>query len=137
MLYCKNCGGQIPDDAKFCTFCGTNQSESTSGTTNVNTTTAETVDLDFSTPETAAPSGKLNVGYLIWSIINLLCCCTPLGIAGLIFVIMAKDAVSLEEENKKIKTSKICNLIGTIVGVVTVVLYVVLIVILALAGADV
>jgi len=28
-MYCKNCGKQIPDDAKFCQNCGANQTEKT------------------------------------------------------------------------------------------------------------
>ena len=135
MRFCKNCGNQLADDAKFCTFCGTAQAtEEAQAATTAATTQAETVNIDFATTEdTNAPSGKLNIGMLIWSIVNLLCCCTPLGIAGLIFSIIAKDASTAEEEAKKVKGAKICNLIGSIGGAVVTVLYVVFIVIMAMA----
>ena len=70
-------------------------------------------------------SGALNVGMLIWSIINLCCLCTPLGIAGLILTIIAKDAFTKAEEDKKLKGAKICNLIGSIGFVIVGILYVV------------
>jgi hypothetical protein len=42
----------------------------------------------------------------------------PLGVASLILTILAKDAPTVEEEAKKLKTAKTLNLVGTIVGVV-------------------
>ena len=76
---------------------------------------------------------RTNTGLLVWSIINLVLCCMPLGIAGLVMTLNAKNCMSMEEEQQKLKTAKTLNLIGTIGGAVVVVLYIVLIVTGALA----
>ena len=112
MAYCSNCGSKLEENAKFCLACGT-PTEQTENSTTINTAPVEEV-----TPAPAKASGVLNMGMLIWAIINLISCCTPLGIAGLVLTILAKDAPSAEEEAKKIKTAKTCNLIGTIGGAV-------------------
>lgn len=55
---------------------------------------------------------------LVWSIINLICCCLPLGIVGLVFTLTAKNETTPEGYEKKLKNAFICNLIGTIAGIV-------------------
>jgi len=115
MAYCTNCGNNIEDGVKFCPNCGARQSSNDNGP-----------EINFGDVQVNKSSGQLNVGQLVWSIINLLTCCTPLGIAGLILTLLAKDAHSAEEETSKLKTAKICNLIGTIGAAVFVVLYIVL-----------
>ncbi|MBR5187636.1 MAG: zinc-ribbon domain-containing protein [Clostridia bacterium] len=112
MAYCSNCGSKLEENAKFCLACGT-PTEQTE-----NSTTINTAPVEEATPAPAKASGVLNMGMLIWAIINLISCCTPLGIAGLVLTILAKDAPSAEEEAKKLKTAKTCNLIGTIGGAV-------------------
>ena len=112
MAYCSNCGTKLEENAKFCLACGT-PTEQTE-----NSTTINTAPVEEATPAPAKASGVLNMGMLIWAIINLISCCTPLGIAGLVLTILAKDAPSAEEEAKKLKTAKTCNLIGTIGGAV-------------------
>ena len=106
MAYCSNCGAKLEENAKFCLACGTPVEQT-------ETTDAPVAD---ATPAPAKASGNLNVAQLVWSIINLILCCMPLGIAGLILTIFAKDAPSAEEEAKKLKTAKTCNLIGSIGG---------------------
>ena len=73
------------------------------------------------------PSGKLNVAQFVWSIINILMCCMPLGVASLIMTIVAQGAATLDEENKKLKTAKTLNLISTIGGGIIVIAYFVII----------
>ena len=46
-------------------------------------------------------SGQTNTGLLVWSIINLVLCCMPLGIAGLVMTLNAKNCMSMEEEQQK------------------------------------
>ena len=120
MAYCKNCGVALDENAKFCSTCGASQEEET--------VVAEITSEEIVTPEPKKASGKLNIAQLVWSIINLVACCGPLGIAGLILTIIAKDAPSAEDEAKKIKVAKTCNLIGTIGGVIISVLYMVIVV---------
>ena len=129
MAYCSNCGTKIDENAKFCLACGT-PTEQTENT--------ETVAPSFedTTPAPAKASGVLNTAQLVWSIINLVVCCMPLGIAGLIMTIFAKDAPTAEEEAKKLKTAKTCNLIGTIGSAVFYILYIAFMAVLAFAGAS-
>ena len=135
MAFCTNCGKQLDENAKFCLACGTPTAQTENSTT---TNTAPVEDATIAPVEEAVPapakaSGVLNMGMLVWAIINLISCCTPLGIAGLILTILAKDAPSAEEEAKKIKTAKTCNLIGTIGGFVYIVFCVIIGVIMGLA----
>ena len=125
MAYCSNCGTKLEENAKFCLACGT-PTEQTENNSNADS-------FENTTPAPAKASGNLNVAQLVWSIINLIACCMPLGIVGLVMTIFAKDAPSAEEEAKKLKTAKTCNLIGTIGGVVIYILYLVLVA-MAVAG---
>ena len=122
MAYCNNCGNQLDENAKFCGVCGTKTEQFANSAAPV--FTAE--------PAPARASGVLNVKALVWSIINLLACCMPLGVASLILTILAKDAPTVEEEAKKLKTAKTLNLVGTIGAVVFYFAYVVLIVLITM-----
>ena len=84
----------------------------------------------------APASGNLNVGQLVWSILNIIFCCLPLGIFSLVMVIIAKGAATLEEENSKLKTAKTLNLIGTIVGGIITILYIVLYVVIFISAMN-
>ncbi|MBQ8146165.1 MAG: zinc-ribbon domain-containing protein [Clostridia bacterium] len=106
MAYCKKCGAQIEEGVAYCPACGANQGESFIGMTFNND-----AGLDRA-------SGKINVGQMIWAIINLISCCQILGIVSLIMVILAKDAPSAQEEAKKVRGAMICNIIGTVGGII-------------------
>ena len=127
MAYCKNCGVALEENAKFCATCGASQEE---------TVAAEITTEEIVAPAPKKASGNLNIAQLIWSIINLVACCTPLGIAGLILTIIAKDAPSAEDEAKKIKVAKTCNLIGTIGGIIISILYIAYIALIVLGVAS-
>lgn len=53
---------------------------------------------------------------MVWSIVNLICCCMPLGIAGLVFTLTAKSEMNVEGREKKLRTAAILNIVGTVVG---------------------
>ena len=109
-MFCKNCGNQVEENQKFCPFCGANLQEDAAQE-------AEPIQTETLYAEPVAPKErKLNVGLLVWSIINTAMCCTPLGVVSLIMTILAKNASTDEDENGKLKTAKICNLIGSIGG---------------------
>jgi uncharacterized membrane protein YvbJ len=136
MAYCKNCGNRLEDGSKFCSSCGTRVSEAAQEEqTQQETPVSEPIQeesLGFdSTPKA---SGNLNVGSLVWSIINLALCCMPLGIASLIMTVLAKDAPSAEDEEKKLKIARICNLIATISCVVFFIFYILIVVVGAITG---
>ena len=62
-----------------------------------------------------APEGKLNVGMLVWSIINLALWFTPFAVVSLIMTILAKNSAP-EASAKKIKFAVIFNILGTVCG---------------------
>ena len=118
MAFCKKCGAEIEGESKYCSVCGTYQE-------------SEVNDQIFN-----KASGKLNVGSLIWSIINVLMCCMPLGIASLVMTILAQNASDAEDEAKKLKTAKTFNLIATIGGAVIIIVYIIIVVVAGLAVAS-
>ncbi|MDO5295999.1 MAG: CD225/dispanin family protein [bacterium] len=64
--------------------------------------------------------------YLIWSIIVLLCCCQPMGIASVIFSAMCRSKKSSGDFDGAMKMSmyaRICNIVGLIGGGLIVILY--------------
>jgi uncharacterized membrane protein YvbJ len=68
-MFCRQCGTQNPDGAATCTACGA---------------------ILASNPYQATAAGQLPMGekpknYLVESILVTLCCCLPLGIAGIVF----------------------------------------------------
>ena len=57
-----------------------------------------------------------STAYIIWSVANLILCCLPLGIIALVMVTNARNAITKEEYDKKIKTSLILNIIASVIG---------------------
>ena len=121
MPFCPNCGNNVDNGAKFCPSCGAPQAPQN--------TTSAAPEINYYDAQPSGSSGQLNTVQLVWSIINLVMCCTPMGIAGIILTILAKDAHSAEEEAKKLKIAKICNIVGTVGFVVLMIVYVALMVI--------
>jgi hypothetical protein len=76
-----------------------------------------------SSPQAVKTQWFNSTPYLIWSIVNTVCCCLPLGIAGIIFAIKINDAATYEEAEKNKKTAMILCIIGSAVGVVISILY--------------
>lgn len=147
MTFCTNCGKDLKENDKFCPECGAPRPEAQAKAENAEAPyIPPIVDIPItgaaatSTPEAPVygtpKTRSLNVGLLVWSLINLILCCMPLGIASLVMTIVAKDATTDEEEAKKLKTAKVCNLIGTIGSIVFYVVYVVVIILVALFDAS-
>ena len=120
MPFCRNCGYEVKDTDKHCPSCGSAQE---SAQTEAGGTASEPVT-PIDVPVVERASGLLNTGSLIWSILNILFCCMPLAIAALVMTVLAKDAPSAADEEKKLKTAKICNLSATIGGAVFYLFYV-------------
>ncbi len=104
MAFCSKCGSFMADDERFCSNCGANRNRNTDET-------------PASTYTPVAPKRGLNVAQLVWSIINLVCGCVPLGIAALILVLTAKDAPDDATAAKRNRSAMICNIIATVIAV--------------------
>ncbi|KAG8543362.1 hypothetical protein GDO81_024845 [Engystomops pustulosus] len=67
--------------------------------------------------------------YLIWSIINLVCCCLPIGLAAIIFSIKTRDATHQNDTftaAKHSRTAYALNVAATVIGVILSILFLVL-----------
>lgn len=106
MAFCKNCGAELAEDQKFCANCGATVEEAPAAEV------AEPVILDE-----APKKAGLNVGMLVWSIIGIVCCCTPLSVAALIFTILAANNTP-EDAASKISKAKLFNILSIILGAV-------------------
>ena len=116
MAFCPYCGNNLEENAKFCSSCGANLN---------NNTTPEAIVFE----KAQNKPRTLNVGMLVWSIINCLMCCMPLGVVSLIFTILAKDATDDEEEKKKLKVAKSCNIVNNVVIGLIAIVYVIIVII--------
>lgn len=110
MKYCSKCGAEAKDDQIYCAICGNE------------------LDAPASADAPVKKSNELNIGQLVWAIINIVMCCMPLGVAALILTVMAKDA-DAEKAAKNLKTAKILNLVGTISAAAFIVIYVIFVII--------
>jgi uncharacterized membrane protein YvbJ len=115
MPFCRNCGHELDENTKFCPECGTNQEISKDNAKAENFTVDTSSIFGDTEPVIPPASGKLNVGLLVWSILNIVFCCLPLAIVSLVFTTTAKDAANAQEEAKKLKVARTCNIINTAV----------------------
>ncbi|XP_056400023.1 dispanin subfamily A member 2b-like [Hyla sarda] len=74
----------------------------------------------------AAPHPPPPSDHLVWSIMNLICCCMPLGLAALIFSIKTRNA---HYENDAplaaghSHTAKALNIAATVIGMVIIIIF--------------
>ncbi len=144
MAFCGKCGSEIGNDNVFCPKCGALQEQQD----NPNQANAQQPTQDsYSSTNYQQSNQQSNTyqpynqqsnsygsygkpqyqpqqqpvdttGILVWSILTALLCCTPLGIAAIVFSTQAKKAVSLEEAQSKLKNAKLMCIIGDVVGVI-------------------
>ncbi len=119
MLYCQNCQQYLPDGTVYCHHCGSGSLVQVAPPPPYPPT-----DPNFSYPPYGNPyqppvygSHKLQVGLMVWAIILIVSSYGSLfGILSLVWLLLAKDEFYACEEQKKIKTAKIFNIVGTVVG---------------------
>lgn len=124
MAFCKNCGAELAEDQKFCANCGAVVEEAPAAepvAEPIAEPVAEPVILDE-----APKKAGLNVGMLVWSIIGIVCCCTPLSVAALIFTILAANNTP-EDAASKISKAKLFNILSVVLGAVCFIFYFVIV----------
>ena len=121
MPYCRNCGAELEETAQYCSRCGTKVNDGAKD----------------SSAEQEEKAG-LNVGLLVWSIINVFLL-TVLGVIALVFTVIASDK-SGEEAKNNIKIARILNILATVmffVGIALFVFFMVVIVMSSLSFSEV
>lgn len=72
-MYCRNCGAELPDGARFCTDCGYGLTADTGASSSARTASGLSDRRD-------RPSS-----YLALAIIVTVCCCIPFGIVSIVY----------------------------------------------------
>ena len=90
-------------------------------------------------PTQQTPRGEMPnfILFLIWSILEILSCCTPCGIVGIIFLFNAKSAYEQGDDatyEQKMHTAKVWLIVGLVAAVVACILYFILITAGVVAG---
>jgi hypothetical protein len=68
-----------------------------------------------------------NTWHIIFSIINILCCClNPLAIVALVMAATARREYSYESGKNKLKTSLILNIVGIAIGIIIWIIFVII-----------
>ena len=108
MAFCRNCGKELGEGQTVCTRCG-----------------APCEPLVYTATCEQPKKRGLNVGMLVWSLINLvLCSQVAAGVIALVFTILAKDEDEIKSK-RYIKIAKISNIVGTVFAAVLLVLLVI------------
>lgn len=129
-MYCKNCGAELDDGAKFCGNCGAVQEieQNPFEGEQIPHMEAEKVNFDQNSPEYTADTGSAapaqddagaNVNSTLWLVLAIIqivtCCATIPGIIGLVMAILSKSSKSAgryAEAAKYCKYAKIAVLVG-------------------------
>ncbi|MDR3002113.1 MAG: CD225/dispanin family protein [Fibromonadaceae bacterium] len=100
-MFCRNCGVAIENEkAAICVKCGAAVSKPAATTAeNVAETTAEATDPAVSKP----PMPKNG---LVWAILTTICCCSPLGIIGIVNAFKVGSRYKLGDYEGAEKASK-------------------------------
>ena len=143
MIKCKYCGGENPDDNKFCMNCGApldakapdavDHQEWTGNTQPMETqapapqpeselsawepNNGAPMEYDQPVNHEVTPMEPVPIGGLIaWAIIDMLGCLIP-GIVALVYIFKINKAASYEEQQQLLTTSKRILIVGTVLCV--------------------
>lgn len=143
MIRCTHCGSPIEkNDAKFCPDCGapvaSAQAESPAqpiygsvyASTNASNQSSSGEYFGTSGQASAPPAGPSDPFApetpkipLVFSIIVLVCLCFPLGLAALVFSLVAQNSLragNIEKAAQQSRIAKILCIVGLVLGIVTV-----------------
>lgn len=129
-MKCNFCGNDVENGRETCAYCGSSVVDAKSQPTLVypgdNQNAGNQTNQYYSNQNANNARPVVNsTPLLIWAIVNTVCCCTPLGIAGIVFAAKAGNAATQDLADQSLKTAKTLNIVGTSVGAVGVILYLV------------
>lgn len=102
-MYCRNCGREIADHVRFCTYCGTDRNQ----------------PVYSAAPSLSPEANNTATAALVWGIVAVVFCQLPLGfIFGIVGQNKVREAEKMGIENGMVKAGRIMSLIGLIVGIV-------------------
>lgn len=126
-MFCTHCGGEVKEGQKFCTNCGA-PIERQAPAPRPATYQEPAFESSYSEPVYSAPGYRPSFneplvpystgGLIAWSILNILCCCLPLGIVSLVMACNINNATSAADQRNRVKNTKTWCIIGTVVGVI-------------------
>lgn len=122
-MFCKNCGAEMPEDAKFCGNCGMEVKKEEP----VQEAPAQEEPSPFaSQPLPHNIPGISPMAWIVLSVLEIIFCCSAIpGIVGLIFSIMAetkKNQGNFAEAEGNLKVAKIACWVGVGLFVVSLVI---------------
>ena len=149
MSFCTNCGAQLPDNAKFCNYCG-QAVEAESQAVQAGEAPAYEVPAvtepvfppeepvipetpvyeppaqSYNTPNFDIGAGPAvtpynTTGLMIWSILSLLFGALIFGIVALMNTLQINKCATVEEQQKKIKSARTWCIVSTVIGVLAII----------------
>lgn len=112
-MYCKKCGAELPDNARFCSVCGADQ---------------ETQEVKYATGNQYTTMSRPS-NYLWLAILVTLLCCMPFGIVSIVYAAMVDskwNAGRLDEARRCSSRAKAWALWGIGLSVLLFLIYVII-----------
>ena len=111
-MNCINCYKEIPDDVRFCPYCGAKQPEPAKQEYDPGAGQNGYRQYDREEPVNWVP-------YLILAIVSTICCCPPFGIVAIVFAAKINSATyagNHAEARRAARNAKIWIIVAFVVG---------------------